>query len=435
MAGHNKNISLFYKPMIDDTILRREWIEYRPVGELSSNAAIEFNIAGNSTKYIDLKNTTLKIKCRILKADGTKLPSSAVKGAESIPNDSKVGCVNLFLQSMFSQVDVSLQQIIISADISTRYGLKAYIDTILNYGTQAGETKLSSQLFAKDAGDLDDSNPITGTNSGLLLRQDKTEGSKYVDLQGPIYIDICQQDRYILNGVSINFKFWPSDIKFKLMSSNPKPEYKIDIQSAVLQVCMLELNPSVMVGHAEALKHQPARYYFEKSNIKTYAIATGQYSFTIEDLYQGNIPTKVVIGFVKSSSLAGSFSENPFNFQTLNLNFLSYYVNGQSYPAAPLCPNYKNDNYITSYLTLFNGDYSENAGPNISWSEYKKGYCLYVIDLCKNQCENFIENKVKGHSRIEIKFSEALTQSTTVIIYAKFPAVLEINESRTINVI
>lgn len=67
---------------------------YRPVSALTDSSPIEFLIPGNSEEYIDLPHTTLHIVARII-------PSA---------EDQDVAPVNNFLHSMFSQVDVFLNQ-------------------------------------------------------------------------------------------------------------------------------------------------------------------------------------------------------------------------------------------------------------------------------------------------------------------------------------
>ena len=131
MANHGDSVSLFNVPVYDNTVRGIEWVQHRPVGQLNSDGALEFNVSGNSTKYIDLKNTRLKIKFRIVLANGKTVPSMRPDGNKPVPDIAKVGPVNLFLQSMWRQVDVSVQQQLISPNISTNYPYKAYLETVL----------------------------------------------------------------------------------------------------------------------------------------------------------------------------------------------------------------------------------------------------------------------------------------------------------------
>ena len=56
---------------------------------------IEFHVSGTGDEYLDLAGTQLFVKAKITKANGT-----------AIYADTQVGPVNLFLHSLFSQVDV-----------------------------------------------------------------------------------------------------------------------------------------------------------------------------------------------------------------------------------------------------------------------------------------------------------------------------------------
>ena len=57
--------------------------------------------------------------------------------------------MNLFLHSLFSQVDISLNEQLISASTNT-YPYRAMIEALLNYGEEAKTSKLSTAMFYKD---------------------------------------------------------------------------------------------------------------------------------------------------------------------------------------------------------------------------------------------------------------------------------------------
>ena len=57
-----------------------------------------------------------------------------------------------------------------------------------------------------------------------------------VDMEGQIYMDICQQERYLLNGWQINFMFWLNRDTFCLMCGDDK-RYRVEVMAAVLKVC------------------------------------------------------------------------------------------------------------------------------------------------------------------------------------------------------
>jgi len=78
--------------------------EYHPISTLTDRAApIEFFIQGNDTQYLDLNETKLYIKSRILTSAGANIADNVV-----------VAPVNNFLHSMFRQCTVHLNEVMIT---------------------------------------------------------------------------------------------------------------------------------------------------------------------------------------------------------------------------------------------------------------------------------------------------------------------------------
>ncbi|CAG2205103.1 unnamed protein product [Mytilus edulis] len=73
--------------------------ECRPVSQITAYNPIEFDLcANNGMDYIDLKRSKLYVKLKVKKANG-----------EDLQDGDTVGPVNLFLQSLWSQLDVYIQ--------------------------------------------------------------------------------------------------------------------------------------------------------------------------------------------------------------------------------------------------------------------------------------------------------------------------------------
>ena len=104
----------------------------------------------------------LYVKAKITKANGTALDV-----------DTQVGPVNPFLHFLFSQVDVSLNDRLISTSTNT-YPYCAMIESLLNYGEEAKTSQLSMAMFYKDtAGKMNAVNPLAvddEANLGLKAR-------------------------------------------------------------------------------------------------------------------------------------------------------------------------------------------------------------------------------------------------------------------------
>ena len=98
---------------------------------------------------------------------------------------------------------------------------------------------------------------------------------------------------------------------------------------------------------------------------------------------------------------------------------------GQSYLPQPLQPNYQAGQFVDCYRTLTH--FIKDI--NISRDDYEEGYCLYVLDV--DPYYSF-STKRRGHCHMELKFAKPLPESVTIIMYATFPEILHINQSRAV---
>ena len=411
---HQSQLNLFTKTPSDTSLKSKEWIEYKPTNQINDTSAINFSITAQSSAYVDLKSSVLNVKLRLANGDGTPMNEAIV-----------AGLVNTPLHSIFRQVDVTFQQTPLSHS-GNNYPYKAYIDTILKTNENVQKGELTSQLFYKDVGpDTDDAK--TGPNSGLFNRSLATKGGKVVDLEGSLLIDVFQQPKLLLNGVSIGIKLWPSLDSFRLITDTIKADLKVQIVDASFRLCVQRIDGGLMMAHEKMIKMEPAIYPYLKSDIKTTSIASGQYSFSVDDVFQGLVPCKLIVGLVSSAAYMGDYRKNPFYFRDYDCSSVGFYVDGQSYPSQPLRPNYEANQYIDSYrtLTTFRKDV------NIDRYDYTEGYCLYVLEVDPYYSFNI---KRKGHCRLEMKFAKPLPESVTLILYATFPEILHIDASRSVYV-
>ncbi|GFW91765.1 uncharacterized protein F54H12.2 [Trichonephila clavipes] len=111
-------LELFNLPGTQTVIQDWQWKQFHPLSNVFDNAPVEFHISGSAEDYIDLSQTQLYVKAKIVKVDNT-----------SITKDDTIGPVNLFLHSLFSQVDVSLNDRVAAVAEWYRYRIVACLFT------------------------------------------------------------------------------------------------------------------------------------------------------------------------------------------------------------------------------------------------------------------------------------------------------------------
>ncbi len=134
------------------------------------------------------------------------------------------------------------------------------------------------------------------------------------------------------------------------------------------------------------------------------------------DIFQGQIPSRVVVAVLSSQAYTGAYNKNPYNFQHFNCNFIGLYADGQSVPGEPTVCDYKNGHYVNAYLSLFTGvgKYGLNEGNYIARDNYPNGYCMYVFDVSGRRGREYLDLIKKGHTRLNIRFQDSPTETVTV---------------------
>ena len=415
-------LDLFSLPPTQTSVQVGQWVEYHPLATLAPGAPIEFAISGSTSDYIDLKNSYLHVKANVLRANGNRPPGDAPAFAP----------VNYWMHSLFSQVDVLLNDVLVTPSENT-YPYRAYIESTLNYGREAKETHLGSALYYQDtASHFDSLNPAH--NVGFSKRQAHAAEGKTIDMTGRPHCDIFHQNRYILNGVDIKIRLIPSKNAFNLMSA--ADAYKSNIIHASLFIRKVRLNPSVLLAQAKAMEVGTAKYPVKRVVVKNFSIPQGNLGAVQDNLFLSQTPNKLIIGLVNSSAFNGTAAENPFKFDQHGLSFISLYLDGKQVPSKPLQPVYATGEYARAYhnLMVTSGLTNQDAGSNISRNDFANGFTFYSIDLTPSLLDDdeLFELVKSGALRMELKFSAPLPNSVTVVVWAEMDSIIEIDRTRQV---
>jgi len=415
-------LDLFTVPPTQNSIEGGCWVQFKPIASITEGAPNEFVIPNNNNEYIDLVNTFLHVDVSVTKKDGTKLDVTAATST-----------VNNLLYSMFSQVHVALNQHTVSHS-NHLFPYRAWIENEFNFNSTAKESRLTSGLFYNDlAGNFNDN--VVNTKSGYSIRKKYAQKGSF-DLFGKLISDIFNMDKYLLNGVELRVKLTRSKNEFCLMDSVPTSTAKLIVNDISLFIRKTTINPAILVAHASALETTTAKYPYTRTELKTITISKDTQSKSLDNVFMGVIPDRVILGLVSNSSMNGKIDSNPFEFDHYNLNFLSLYIDGKQIPSKPLQPDYTNGKYIQSYHTLFSGTGIAHAddGNCITREDFPYGFCLYAFDLTPDlsaSCPHWCLKK-HGSVRFDFSFAKALPETVNCVVYAEFKSLLEIDKYRNI---
>lgn len=424
-------LDIFSTKPVQTSVESGSMVAYRPVTPLSNTGPIEFLVSGSSSdEYLDLGRVYLHLRAKInVKAIEGEVEEGVVRRDTIVP---VVGPVNNWIHSIFSQLDIYLNQKCITPPV--HYGYRSYIENLLNYSGESKRSHLTSGIWANDtAGHMESKNY---GNEGFTARIKMAPANEVIDLYGPLHSDLFNVDKYMLSGVEMNIKLQRAKETFHLMADDDGVEGSFEIVDAVLYVRKVKIAPSVILAHHRVLESATAKYPLTRVDVKTFTIPPNTRSKSIDNIYLCTLPKRCVIGFVDTDAFNAKITLNPFNFNNFNLTQLSVYLDSVGVPTKPFICNFGNGEFIRAYHSLFEGSNINHAdiGNAISREDYPEGYALFAIDLTPDLSASaqHISMQKTGSLRMDVYFGEALKKSITAIIFAEFDALLEVDKNRNV---
>ena len=430
----NSELELFEIPPTQTSIGDSYWVNYFPTTSLNRNAPLEFVIKTSNDVYLDLAHTMLYTQTRILKEDNTPM----VKSAESDLRDPKnsVSCINYYHATQWKNIEVFINgRLISTSDNMASY--RAYLESLLTFSRDAKNDQLACSLFHLDTGDNIDvfeddiiSDINEAKNIGLQKRLKKTGYSKLFETQGRIHADIFNQSKLFPGGHEIRIKFHRHASDYSLFSKSSESRYNISNQKAVLMVRHCQISSHILESHNKALQTRNLKFPLNRVLMKFYTHGSGLNDLSEQNLVTGPLPTKVIIGLVRSDAFNGQLDKNPLNFQHFNLQNIVLRKNGNPLPLEGIETNFTDGIYYQAYMSLIQatGNLYSDGGFNISPNQYQQGCVLVGFDLTPDlgNCDslNLIN---EGTLSLEIKLASSSQTSITTVVYLSYESILEID--------
>ena len=304
--------------------------------------------------HVDLNRSYFTMHLRLKKSTGANLAAA-----------DKLWVTNNLAHTIIKQIDLRLNSTLISPQSDT-YHYKAYLETLMNYIWEEGETVLRPQGWF-NVWDFPDewtaNNTDTAANGGAghndyqalsanhkaALAKSKTETALYVDgarhsLVFQPHLEAFHRGGILVPGVEIKMKFHFNSPNLFLNGvglAGRLLEADIQLQFHLGQ---LRLNPDVYkVISAERHKNRElAKYPTVRSEIRTFNMMGTLTRFDIPNLFQNRIPDRMIVGLLDSRAFNGAVTRDPLCFQKFGLRSIHQMVRGEEYPNETLELNHNN---------------------------------------------------------------------------------------------
>ena len=100
-------------------------------------------------------------------------------------------------------------------------------------------------------------------------------------------------------------------------------------------------------------------------------------------MWQGEVPSRLVVGMVKSQAFNGDYNLNPYHFEHFDVSNIGFFVNGESTPRSSFKLDVENGIYLQGLNSLYKitGKTMENSDIGITRETYRQGYTLIGFDV------------------------------------------------------
>lgn len=424
-SAYSSVTDFFEQEPVEKAISRRKFCIARGQADLS-NGPFQVTMMQEGDSFVDPSSIRINAVLSVLKKGpaGTWVALSA-------DDATKVAPINLFPKALFSQIEVTLNQKKITSTITDAYGIKAYLETVCNYGLDAARGHLRCSYYVKDdpgkadvitavaaAGDL----PAVTANTAFAKRHKFIANSKHVHICEPLHNELTTLNRLIPSGLEISFVFhWASPT---IILQSTEGEYRIQYDDFYLTYERVNLESKLLASFESSMRNERlAIFPITRSTVHNRQFAVGHTNAHWANMYQGILPETVIICMLDSTAYNGAKNKNYFNFQHFTMRSINLKKNSEIIPGAEIVTDF-GSNEITRLARHFYdnlGIETSNGPCLLTYEDFCNGSTIIPFDLTNDRCALLHNHeKISGILELEVKFREPLTQSITILALCVF---------------
>lgn len=435
-------LELFEIPSTQASIEETRVEEFHPLTSLDKTGPVEFKVAVGEGEMIDLSDTFLYLRVKIQDENGANLPAVTSGTDPTIPDKSKVFPINCFPSSLFKDIETTLNNKLVGSK-SGLYPYRGYMETLLSYEPSVKQNQLRACMYYEDKpGDMNRTDPTEATTyKDVKKRWNLTKFSRQFECIGKIHTEMFEQNKLLLNKVTVGVKLTRNDPKFVLMAKEANENYRISIDRAILLVTVKRVAAHVREALEMRLLNTKAKYPIRRTEIRFFSKGAGNSDLSEANVISGVLPSRIIFGLVETDAFNGHYQKNPFNFKDFGLSEITVKKNGSSVPFQPMSVDFTNNKEsLMSYmglmrsLGLWNKTNRTNGLNPIT--AHTDGFSLFGVNLNQDFSSggghfNVIQT---GVIQLVLKLKQASTTGITIICYMEWDGLVEIDKDRNITV-
>ena len=306
-AALNPNLNLFTIPPTDLTTASYRYIKVPP--QTSSITPIHVNIERQSD-YIDLERSFVELDLGF-KTTANGNPTSLVDDVNRMTAPA-----NNLAHTLFKQVNFRANGTLLTEQVDMYY-LKAFIQTVINYDGDDGETTLQPTGWRNFTGLS--ANQQSSIKAQIADARDFYVGGKRTLRMKP-FVDAFHQGKRIVPRTLSELEFYLNGaaLIFNVEAATGTIDEEVRINTDDIKLtfyhCLVKLNPSVYMELTSTMSKTPAKYPMIRKEMRQFPLDNGATSKEINNPVNGKALQRVIPEILETTAFNGQYNKDPFAF-------------------------------------------------------------------------------------------------------------------------
>lgn len=346
---------------------------------------------------------------------------------------------------MIKQPSISVNGVL-TTEATDTYPYKAYLETILNYGTEDEETSLRCQgwysalnfphpiTYSPDNIDITKAayKVLTGdkkkTADHIRMARESITGGKTLQLYGMPHADLLNSGRMLVPGVDLKMRFTLNKPEFYLCRLRGSTKSaKVRSFNMKFFACMVKIRSDIYNEISSKRLDGNKKFYYPtvRSEIRTFTHPARDTTFIASGVFLGRVPHRVVVALVAQEAFTGNYGYYPFNFVKHKMSSIKQIIEGEEYPYPTLeIEPDSGDKDMEGYHRLIMSNCCKFKGRCMikpeHWGE-GKSCTIFMFDNVASGCADSLALKPRQEGRVNIHFRNSVVDDLmTVIVYGEF---------------
>ena len=181
------------------------------------------------------------------------------------------------------------------------------------------------------------------------------------------------------------------------------------------------MNPKITLSSMREAHHV---YKLKCPMVRKILIPQGITSFRETFIASGQVPSRVIVGFISQAAHDGSYQANPFHFQHYNATQVLIQVIDRYYPLQEISKSeFAHNLYLKPFRALCDsmGKFQTNKPLAITYQEYGAGFTLFGFDLTREHQASLLDvQRQTGSVTLYVEFGHDLNRAIYAVIYEEY---------------